>query len=268
MRQPAPPSLIGQEGGIPSTDLEPRSLAIALSVLEGENYQALRPLDYVLHLANNTSDNINKFYEMNDKIRLWVMKAILQYGDVQRRAEIMTYFIKTALVSPRNGLHLCNALKTLFQECCEMRDIFSSTAIISALDSAAIRGLTLTTKSLTCNKRKKLHKLYLDSKYRDTLKSTPTTGKTGIPWLKVDLNELEKTLSEHPVTIEEEGRHLINLKRYIAFMKRSTELLHDMPPFGGDHNQREKLECLLAQLRTITYPQDTDKRLLARSATL
>jgi len=110
MRQPAPPSLIGQEGGIPSTDLEPRSLAIALSVLEGENYQALRPLDYVLHLTNNTSDNIDKFYEMNNKIRLWVMKAILEHDVVQKRAEVLTYFIKTALVSPRNGLHLCNAL--------------------------------------------------------------------------------------------------------------------------------------------------------------
>jgi len=156
-----------------------------------------------------------------------------------------------------------------------MRNISSATAIISALDPAEIRDLKATTKSLTRNKKEKLRKLYNiinpDSNYRgywDTLELAPTTVKRGIPWLKVHLMELQKALSEHPVTIEEEGRHLINLKRYIAFMDRSTELLHYTPPFGGDHNQREKLECLLAQLRTMTYPQDTDKRLLVRSVTL
>ena len=77
--------------------------------------------------------------------------------------------------------------------------------------------------------------------------------------------ELQKALSEHPATIEEKGQYLINLKRYVAFMDRSTELLHYTPPFGGD---REELKCLLAQLRTITYSQGTEERLLERSATL
>jgi len=104
------PSLMGQ-GGIPSADLEPHSLAIVLSLLEGENYQALRPSDYVLHLTKNMSENVNKFYETNEKIKLWVIESILQYDDVHRRAEVMTYFIKTALVSPRIRLHLFSALK-------------------------------------------------------------------------------------------------------------------------------------------------------------
>ena len=104
MGQPAPPSL--RTGSIPPTNLEPHSLAVALSLLEGENYQTLRPLDYVLHLTKNRSENIKKFYEMNGKIRLWVIDTILQCDEVQRRAEVMTNFIKTALVSPRTGLHL------------------------------------------------------------------------------------------------------------------------------------------------------------------
>ena len=109
MGQSAPPSSVGQ-GGIPPANLEPHSLAIVLSLLEGENYQALRPSDYVLHLTKSRSENVNKFYEMNDKIKLWVIESILQYDDVHRRAEVMTYFIKTALVSRRISLHLCNAL--------------------------------------------------------------------------------------------------------------------------------------------------------------
>src|SRR6266545_4514490 len=110
MGHSAPPSLTGQ-GSIPYADLEPHSLAIALSLLEGESYQALRPSDYVLPLTKNTSENINKFYETNDKIKFWVIESILQHDGVRKRAEAMTYFIKTALVSPRTGLHLCNALK-------------------------------------------------------------------------------------------------------------------------------------------------------------
>ncbi len=103
MGHSAPPSLMGQ-GGIPSANLEPRNLAIVLSLLEGENYQALRPSDYVLHLTKKGSKNVDKFYETNDKIRLWVIESILQYDEVLRRAEVMTYFIKAALVSPRTGL--------------------------------------------------------------------------------------------------------------------------------------------------------------------
>ena len=274
MGQPESPSLIGP-GGIPPTNLDPRDLAVALSLLEGEIYQTLRPLDYVLHLTKNRSENIKKFYEMNDKIRLWIIDTTLQYDEVRRRADVMTYFIKTALVSPRTGLHLCNALKTLFQECIEMRNISSATAIISALYSAAIQRLMLTTKSLTRDKRGRLRGLYQiinpDSDYRgywDTLESARTAkGGTCIPWLKVHLIELQKALSEHPVTIQENGQHLINLKRYVAFTDRSTELLHYTPP-SGDHNKREELEFLMAQFRTFTYPHGTDDRLLARSAIL
>ena len=158
-----------------------------------------------------------------------------------------------------------------------MGNMSSATAIISALCSAAIQSLTLTTKALTRDKREKLNGLSKiinpDADYRGywgTLESAPTEKRDiCIPWLKVHLIELQKALSqaEHPVTIQEEGQHLINLKRYIAFMDRSTELLHYTPPSGG-HNKREKLESLLAQFRTVTYPQGTDARLLARSAIL
>jgi len=71
-------------------------------------------LDYVLHLTKNWSEKINKFYEMNNKIKLWVIESVLQYDDVHKRVAVMKYFIKTALVSPRIGIHPCNALKTLF----------------------------------------------------------------------------------------------------------------------------------------------------------
>ena len=270
------PSSMGQ-GGIPSANLEPHSLAVVLSLLEGENYQALRPSDYVLHLTKNMSENVNKFYETNEKIKLWVIESILQYDDVLRRAEVMAYFIKTALVSPIIRLHLCSAIKTLFQKCRDMRNLSSAIAIISALYSAAIQGLGVIQKSLTRDKQGKLISLYQlvnsDSNYRgywDTLKSAPTAEKKDIciPWLKVHLIELRKALSKHPVTIQEEGQHLINLERYTTFMAHSKELLHYTPPSFGEDHQGEQFKYLLAQLRTVTYSQGTDERLLARSAIL
>ena len=278
MGQSAPPSLIGQ-GGIAPADLqvEPHSLAIALSLLEGENYRPLRHLDYVLHLTKNWSEKINKFYEMNNKIKLWVIESILQYDDVHKRVAVMKYFIKTAHVSPRIELHPCNALKTLFKECRGMGNISSATAVISAINSAPIRGLKATMKLLSGDKQKKLTELYkiIDSGsnycgYWATLKSIPTAVKRGIciPWLKVHLIELQKVLPEHPVTIQAEGRHLINLERYIAFTARSMELLDYTPPSGGNHHQGQQLEYLLTQFRTITYPQGTDERQSERSAIL
>ena len=157
-----------------------------------------------------------------------------------------------------------------------MRNLSSAIAIISALYSAAIQGLSVTKKSLTRDKQGKLITLYQlvnsDSDYRgywDTLKSAPTAEKKGIciPWLKVHLIELQKALSK-PVTIQEEGQHLINLERYTTFMTRSKELMDYTPPSVGDHRQGEQFKHLLAQLRTITFLQSTDKRLLARSTIL
>ena len=165
----------------------------------------------------------------------------------------------------------------LFQECRDMRNLSSAIAIISALYSAAIQGLKVTKKSLTRDKQGKLMTLYQlvnsDSDYRgywDTLKSAPTAEKKDIciPWLRVHLIELQKALYEHPETIQEEGQHLINLERYITFMARSKELLHYTPPSVGDHHQGTQFKYLLAQLRTVTYSQGTDERLLARSAIL
>jgi len=156
-----------------------------------------------------------------------------------------------------------------------MRNLSSAIAIVSALYSAAIQGLWVTKKSLTRDKQGKLITLHQlvnsDSDYRgywDTLKSAPTAEKDiCIPWLKVHLIELQKALSK-PVTIQEEGQHLINLERYITFMARCKELMDYTPPSVGDHHQGEQVKHLLAQLRTITFFQGTDERLLTRSTIL
>ena len=158
-----------------------------------------------------------------------------------------------------------------------MRNLSSAIAIISALCSTAIQRLKVTMKSLSRDKQGKLSTLYHivnpDAEYRgywDTLKSASNAEKMCIciPWLRVHLNELQKALYEHPVTIHEEGQHLINLERYMAFMDRCTKLLHYTPPPVGDHHQGEQFKYLLAQLRTVTYSPGTDERQLARSADL
>jgi len=80
-------------------DLEPRGLAIALTLLEGDNYKALRPSDYIMHFAYDGSDNISKFCETNNKIVAWVIDSVLHYNEVQNRVQVLMFFIHTALVS-------------------------------------------------------------------------------------------------------------------------------------------------------------------------
>jgi len=79
--------------------LEPRGLAIALTLLEGDNYKALQPSDYIIHFAHDRSDNISKVYETNNRIIAWVTESILHYDDLQNRVQVLRFFIHTALVS-------------------------------------------------------------------------------------------------------------------------------------------------------------------------
>jgi hypothetical protein len=84
-----------------SSGVEPRDLAIALGLLEGDNYKALRPSDYLEHLSKGQSNKVDIYIETHEKIKLWVIKSILHSKTVSSRSNMMKFYLKTALVSPR-----------------------------------------------------------------------------------------------------------------------------------------------------------------------
>ena len=101
----SPSALESGLGGIilQSSQVTPHDLAIGLTLLEGDNYGALHPSDYIMHLSKRQSTKIKKLYDTNNKIKVWVTESILHFNDVHDRAEVLKFFIHTAVVSPLNA---------------------------------------------------------------------------------------------------------------------------------------------------------------------
>jgi hypothetical protein len=80
-------------------DISPLSLAIALTTLEGDQYNRILPADYISHLHNlSDSNNVSVACATNNRIVYWVKKSILQPTQVEARAEVFKFFVNTAHV--------------------------------------------------------------------------------------------------------------------------------------------------------------------------
>lgn len=138
-------------------------------------------------------------------------------------------------------------------------------------------NLRVTRKALTRNMQNKLSDLYdiinpesNHRGYREALHALVTVQEKDfcIPWMAFHLKELGKVLRAHPVTIEENGQHLINFDRYVAFMERTMEIMYYLPPHLEEHRHGGQLAYLLNQLRGIELSDEMDDRLMAKSRSL
>jgi son of sevenless len=75
-----------------------RELAIALSKLEGDKYSRILPADYISYFRHGSRNTVKAAYEMNNKIISWVKQSILRYDDLEKRSEILKFFVYTAMV--------------------------------------------------------------------------------------------------------------------------------------------------------------------------
>lgn len=85
---------------IPRTsELLPRDLAIALTLLEGDKYKCILPTDYIAHLRRQRrSNHVEAAYLTNNKIVLWVKQSVLHYDAIESRVQVLKFFINTAQV--------------------------------------------------------------------------------------------------------------------------------------------------------------------------
>ena len=73
---------------------------MALTVLGAERYLSLFPADYIRYLLHSPSpDNIAAAADIHSRISLWVKMSVLMPDQYPHRAEVMKFFINTALVS-------------------------------------------------------------------------------------------------------------------------------------------------------------------------
>jgi len=96
------PSLLLSPGRrtVQAPQIKPNELAIALALLEGDKYKALVPSDYIAHLRRHAGrNNVEGAYTANNKIIFWVKESVLHYDSVEKRADVLKFFIHTAQVS-------------------------------------------------------------------------------------------------------------------------------------------------------------------------
>lgn len=80
--------------------ITPSELAIALTLLEGDKYKVLTPVDYLGHLRRHPGiNNIEGVYTTNNMIILWVKNSILRHDSTADRTSALKFFINTAAVS-------------------------------------------------------------------------------------------------------------------------------------------------------------------------
>lgn len=156
-----------------------------------------------------------------------------------------------------------------------MRNFSSAAAIASALHSTAVDNLTVTRKSLTRSLQSKLSDLYdiinpesNHRGYREFLHAHAPVQDTCVPWMAFHLKELGKVLRAHPVTLEEDGQHLINFDRYLKFMDRIKETMYYLPPHLEGLRHQGQLAYLLNQLQGINLSDEQDDHLMAKSKSL
>jgi son of sevenless-like protein len=169
-----------------SSGMSPRHIAIALTKVEADNYERIRPADYISFLRGHPGlNNVEAANVINTKVEFWVKGAILVSKALRRRIEVLEFFIHTAEVSLT--VALVPLVKHGIQECCQLRNFSSAGAIARALTSPLVQRLTLTRQGITRNSKRILARLnkLLDTShdyemYRSVLGESQANC---IPWI-------------------------------------------------------------------------------------
>lgn len=80
-------------------NVTPSGLAIALTLLEGDKYKAIKPCDYLANQCGRPGfDSVAEAASTNARIIQWTKQSLLHYDGFQQRAAVLKFFISTAQV--------------------------------------------------------------------------------------------------------------------------------------------------------------------------
>ncbi|KAL0947206.1 hypothetical protein HGRIS_013323 [Hohenbuehelia grisea] len=259
-RQESASPLLSPRRKIPRTsDLVPRDVAIAMTLLEGDKFVQILPAGYIGYLRKSTDAYcVDTALAINAQITYWVKRSILRCDAIKDRCEALKFFVNTA------------------DECRIMRNFTSMAAVMRALQSDVITRLKVTMEELSPPARNLLEQLkkrlhpgddasYLG--YRQAL-NEPTSHAARnacIPWLQLHLQDLDLVFRHNrPVTFID-GRPLINFERYSRFTAKLKEILYCKPPDVERFRSQGQLAYLENQLRKIELSDDAEHALEEKS---
>ncbi|KAK0228319.1 ras guanine nucleotide exchange factor domain-containing protein [Armillaria fumosa] len=241
-----------------SSDMQPKHLAIALTLMEGDKYKAILPADYILHLRRETRNRVEAAKKVNKAIQFWVQYTVMSIPRLNERTRTLVFFVNTG------------------QECLKMRNFASVAAIATALQSEVIQDhLKTTLGQLTSRQRQSMDRLisiinpaHKYQAYRKSLRQ-PTQlfeRERCVPWIDVHIQDLGTVLESNRSTIEREGRTLINFERHIRFIDKVKEVLYYKPPDLEEYRSLGYLRYLEHRLRNIHLDDPKFEQVLLNQA--
>ncbi|TDL18562.1 ras GEF, partial [Rickenella mellea] len=179
-------------------DITPAGLAVGLTLLENDKYQAITTVDCISHLLRTQSPNkVTAVQIANKQIMNWVKKSILRTNRLDGRRDVFKFFVNTA------------------EECRKLNNFSSMAAVVVALESTTLARLYIE------NLFKKLA-TYVDpagnhQAYRSLL-SQRNNGPC-VPWLPIHLKDMSSIQRSMPKVVERDGLSLINFERHFRVLK-------------------------------------------------
>lgn len=113
-----------------ANEITPRGLAIALTLLEGDKYEAILPCDYLSNQCGRLGvDKVNDAAMTNNKVIQWTKQTLLHYDGFQQRAAVLKFYIHTAQVT---SFPLVSILLAQGVSCADRTILFANPGIAQA----------------------------------------------------------------------------------------------------------------------------------------
>jgi len=236
----------------------PRDLAIALMMLEGEKYTRIIPGDYISYLQHpEANNNIAIACRTNYQIVNWVKHNVLGSDDLRTRNAVLEFFVHAA------------------EESHQLRNFASMLAIVTALQSPMITRLRLTFDRLPRDVKCTLDQMckILDPRhnhaaYKEILRAS--NSPPCIPWLALHIPEIRIAFPERTDTIEIQSVPMIDFAKWTRCYDRIKDVFRHKSPDISKYRQTKAgaLAYLEGQLHGISANSTTDQRLEKRSIEL
>lgn len=207
-------------------DLDPLLFAKQLTIVEQEYFIQITPFECLDRIWKNKfgnmggSENITKFITRSNLLTNYVSYSVVKNHDIKKRGKVIQFFINVA------------------QNCHELNNFSSMTAIISALYSSPIFRLKKTWELIPDNckeKMKNMNNLMNSTKnfvnYRKLLKSIDYKSPC-IPFFGVFLSDLTFTFAGNPDFLHQ-GTKIINFSKkmriyeIISMMQKFQSVKYD-----------------------------------------
>ncbi|KAF7338812.1 Serine/threonine-protein kinase STY17 [Mycena sanguinolenta] len=235
-------------------EVEPSNLddiAVALSFMEAEARATVRWIDYLRYdRLGELSSSLGALFSLNDKMRRWVKFSTLRYDEIEDRAAAIERFVKTA------------------EACLELHNYNSAAVIAAVLLDWKSKPMTDIPRTMDALKKttqasmKQLAKLINPHRNYEAYRKILKSDTDHIPWLVAHLDDVKRTLSRYPRTIEVDNVQLINFERYQHLALKVKVPGYRVPLYLEGDRRKKYIEYFRHQIDVVELDEEAECRRL------